>query len=203
MSRMLSKPVLGATVATAAFAVVVSVGTLAVFSDTQTVGANAFTDSTISLGVGTSSALVSFSNMLPGDVVTNPIVLTNATGSSALRYAISASATNTDSKALKDQLVLTVKTIDVTLPATPCDNFDGTQVYTGDLDNAAATAGTLGRIAGDPAQGAQTGDRALAVAGTETLCFRVSLPLATGNAFKLATTTGTIQFDAEQSANNP
>lgn len=201
--RRATKRIVAAIVATVAFAVVVSVGTLAVFTDTQTVGPNAFTDSTISLGLGTSSGLVSFSDMLPGDVVTNPLVLTNATGSSALRYAVSGSATNADGKGLKDQLVLTVKTIDVTTPAVPCDNFDGTSLYAGDLDNAAATAGTLGRLVGDPTQGAQTGDRTLAAAGSETLCFRASLPLTTGNTFKLATTTGTIQFDAEQTTNNP
>lgn len=199
---MVRKPVLAAAVGTVAFAVVVSVGTLAVFSDSKTVGANAFTNSTISLGVGTSTALVTLSGMLPGDAVTSPIVLTNDTGSSALRYAVSASATNADAKGLKDQLVLAVKTVDVTTPAAPCDNFDGTSLYSGDLDSAAASAGTLGRVVGDPTQGAQTGDRALAAAASETLCVRVSLPLATGNAFKLAATTGTIQFDAEQTANN-
>ena len=35
-------------------------------------------------------------------------------GSGALRYSISSAATNTDSKGLKDQLVLTVKTVDAT-----------------------------------------------------------------------------------------
>ena len=32
---------------------------------------------------------------------------------------------------------------------------------------------------------------------------RVSLPLATGNAFQNATTSITLTFDAEQTANNP
>jgi len=54
----------------------------------------------------------------------------------------------------------------------------------------------------DVASGAQGGDRALAVSGTETLCFQVSLPLATGNAFTSAASTATFTFDAEQTANN-
>jgi len=71
------------------------------------------------------------------------------------------------------------------------------QLYTGDLDS------TGGQIFGNPAQGAQAGDRNLAVSASETLCFRVALPLSTGNAYKNAATTATFTFDAEQTANNP
>ena len=141
------------------------------------------------------TALVTFSGMAPGDTVTSSLVVTNA-GTLALRYAISSTATNADAKALKDQLVLTIKTIDVTTPGTPCDNFDGTQLYTGDTDS------TAGKLVGDNAQGAQAGDRALAAAAAETLCFRVNLPSATGTAFQNATTTVTFTLDAEQTANN-
>ncbi len=179
------------------FASLISVGVLAVFTDTETVGANAFSTGTIDITTTPTTALVSFSNMVPGDQVTNSLVITNAAGSAALRYAVSSVATNTDSKGLKDQLVMTVKTIDVTTPATPCDNFDGTQLYTGDLDS------TAGKIIGDAAQGAQAGDRNLAVSASETLCFRVALPLSTGNAFKSASSTATFTFDAEQTTNNP
>ncbi len=179
------------------FASVMSVGVLAVFSDSESVGANAFSTGTIDITTTPSTALVSFSNMVPGDQVTDDLVVANAAGSSALRYAVSSTATNTDSKGLKDQLVLTVKTVDVTTPGTPCDNFDGTSLYTGDLDS------TAGKIVGDSAQGAQAGDRSLAASASETLCFRVALPLSTGNAFKNAATTATFTFDAEQTANNP
>jgi predicted ribosomally synthesized peptide with SipW-like signal peptide len=180
----------------AGLAVGMSGTTLALFTDQESTGANTFTTGTINLTVSPTSAVVSFSNMLAGDSTTSSLVVTNAAGSSALRYAISSSATNADSKGLKDQLVFTVKTIDVTTPGTPCDNFDGTQLYTGDLDS------TAGKIVGDSAQGAQAGDRALAAGGSETLCLRVSLPSSTGNAFKSAATTATFTFDAEQTANN-
>jgi hypothetical protein len=129
--------------------------------------------------------------------VTNSLVIANAAGSAALRYAISATATNSDGKGLKDQLTLVIKTVDVTTPGTPCDNFDGTQLYSGDLDS------TAGKLVGDSAQGAQAGDRNLAVGVSETLCFRATLPTTTGNASKSATTTATFTFDAEQTANNP
>jgi spore coat-associated protein N len=178
-----------------AFAALVSVGTLALFTDSQVVGGNTFTTGTVDISTAPTSALVTFSNMAPGDTVTDDIVVTNG-GSLALRYAISSSATNADSKGLKDQLVLTVNTIDKTLPATPCDDFDGDQLYTGDLDS------TAGKLVGDNTTGAQAGDRNLAASRNETLCFRVNLPTSTGNAFQNATTTATFTFDAEQTANN-
>jgi hypothetical protein len=170
--------------------------TLAVFTDQDTVGSNTFSTITISLTTSPTSAVVSYSNMRPGDSVTNSMVVTNA-GNDQLRYAISSSATNTDGKDLKDQLVLTIKTVDVTTPGTPCDNFDGTQLYTGDLDS------TAGKLVGDNTQGSQAGDRTLNASANETLCFRASLPLTTGNTYQNATTTATFTFDSEQTANNP
>ena len=171
-------------------------GSLAVFTDTATVPANTFTAGTIDISTAPASALVTYSAMAPGDTTTQSLVVTNA-GTLALRYAITASATNADTLGLKDQLTLVVKTIDVTTPASACNDFDGTQLYTGDLDS-----GVGGVLVGDVAQGAQAGDRALAAAATETLCFRVSLPLATGNTFQGATTTATFTFTAEQTTNN-
>lgn len=159
-------------------------------------GANTFTTGTVDISTAPASALVTFSNMAPGDTVTNSLTATNS-GTLPLRYAISSTATNADAKALNDQLVPTVKTVDATTPGTPCDNFDGTQLYTGDLDSSA------GKIIGDNVQGAQAGDRTLAAAANEILCFSVNLPLATANAFQNATTTATFTFDAEQTTNNP
>jgi hypothetical protein len=134
--------------------------------------------------------------MAPGDSITDDIVVTNA-GSLQLRYAITSTATNADAKGLKDQLTMVVNTVDVTTPGTPCDDFDGTQLYSGDVD------GSTGAIVGDTTAGSQAGDRTLAASASETLCFRVSLPSATGNAFQNATTTATFTFGAEQTANNP
>jgi hypothetical protein len=172
------------------------ISSLAVFTSSASVGSNSFTTGTVVISTAPASALVTFSDMAPGDTVTNSLVATNA-GTLDLRYAITSSATNTDAKGLKDQLVLTIKTIDVTTPGTPCDNFDGTQLYTGDLDS------TAGALVGSNAQGSQAGDRTIAAAAAETLCFRVDLPLSTGNAFQNATTTATFTFEAEQTENNP
>src|SRR5687768_4597504 len=111
-------------VALAGVVTLTTVGTMALFTDSDSIGANTFDTGTIILSTSETSALVSFSDMMPGDVVTNDLVVSN-TGTESLRYAVTSSATNGDAKALKDQLVLTVKTIDATLPATPCDDFDG------------------------------------------------------------------------------
>jgi predicted ribosomally synthesized peptide with SipW-like signal peptide len=179
-----------------ALAAFLTAGTMALFTDAQTVPGNGFTTGTIDLTTAPASAVVTLGNMAPGDVTTNSLVVQNA-GTLPLRYDISSVATNPDLKGLKDQLVLEIKGVDVTTPAVPCDNFDGVPLYTGDLDAVA------GQLVGNPAQGAQAGDRLMASGTNETLCFRVSLPLATGNAFQAATTTATFTFNAEQTSNNP
>jgi camelysin-like metallo-endopeptidase len=193
----MTKQLVATALVLAGFAALVTVSSSALFTDQQAVGANAFATGTIDISVTPASAAITFSGMMPGDTVTDDLVVTNVVGGSTLRYAVSSSATNADGKALKDQLVMTVKTIDVTTPGTPCDNFDGTQLYTGDLDS------TAGKIVGDSAQGAQAGDRTLNASTSETLCFRVTLPSATPNAYESATTTATFTFAAEQTKNNP
>lgn len=170
--------------------------THAIWTDSADVGANTFSTGSVDIATTPTTALVTFSDMAPSDSVTDDLVVSND-GTLELRYAISSAATNVDAKGLRDQLTLTIKTIDVTTPGTPCDDFDGTELYTGDLD------GTTGALVGDSAQGADTGDRTLAASGSETLCFRVSLPSGTDNTFQSAATTATFTFDAEQTSSNP
>lgn len=191
------KKILFTLIAIGLLSAVSGLGGLAVFTDQETVDSNTFTTGTIDISTNPTTALVSFSNMAPGDSVTDDLVVSND-GSLELRYAISSSATDTDGKGLKDQLDLTIKTIDVTTPGTPCDDFDGTELYTGDLDD-----GATGYLVGDPTTGADTGDRVLAASASETLCFRVELPLTTDDTYQDATTTATFTFDAEQTVNNP
>ena len=181
----------------AGVAALTGVGSLALFTDSQDVGANAFAAGTVDIGSTVTTDLVSFGDMMPGDVITDSLVVSNAANGESFRYSLTSSATNGDNKGLKDQLVLTVKTGDSGAP-TACAAFTGTQLYTGDLDSAVG-----GVIIGSTVQGNQAGDRTLAQGATETLCFRVSLPGATGNAFQGAATTATFSFFAEQTANNP
>jgi hypothetical protein len=94
--------------------------------------------------------------------------------------------------ALGTQLTLTVKTQDI---GGGCAAFTGTSVLAATTLNGAAI--------GSNAQGANAGDRNLAAGASEVLCFRVSLPLSTGNTFQGVSSAVTFTFDAEQTANNP
>jgi Camelysin metallo-endopeptidase len=169
--------------------------TFALFTDQQSVTAD-FTTGTIALDAAKIAGLtLTSSNLMPGDVITDDVVVQN-NGNAQLRYAMTTSSTNTDTKGLRDVLTLTVKTIDVTTPLVPCDNFDGAStLYNGVL-------GTNTAKFGDVTQGFQAGDRTLNGGANETLCFRVTLPGGTGNAYQGAATTTTFTFAAEQTASN-
>jgi hypothetical protein len=167
--------------------------TAAIFTDTQAVGANTFTTGTVDISVAPASAAVTFGNMAPGDVVTAPVTVSNA-GSLQLRYAVRSTSSET---VLAAQLDMTIKSSVAT-----CTNAgfggSGSVLYgPGELGNMAGL-----NVIGDPAQGAQAGDRVVDAAASEVLCVQVSLPLATGNAYQNVTTTATLDFLAEQTANN-
>lgn len=155
---------------------------LAVFTDSDSSGGT-FTAGTVDLATSPST-LFTVANVMPGDSGSAALTVAN-NGSGALRYAMSSSSTNADGKALRDQLTLTVKTGACAGSST---------LYTGALNGAGF---------GDPAQGAQAGDRALAAAASEQLCFAWAFPLASGNGYQAAATTATFTFNAEQTANNP
>jgi hypothetical protein len=114
-------------------------------------------------------------------------------GTLGLRYALASATTE---NVLAGELVMTIKT-----GVTTCDNAnwtaDGSSIYTGVLGT---TGGT--DVLGDNATGAQAGDRTLAAAANEVLCFNVTLPINATNASQGVTSTATFTFDAEQTANN-
>ena len=156
---------------------------LAIFTDTAA-STGTFAAGTVDI---TSSPAVAFTvtGMMPGDTNTQALTIANA-GSATFRYAMTTVATNT----LGTTLTLTVKTL-----GTSCAVFDGTSVLAATILNGAAI--------GDPTQGAQAGDRTLVGVSNEVLCFRVSLPLATGNTLQGISSAVTFTFAAEQTANNP
>ena len=169
---------------------------LALFTDQETVDGT-FSSGSIDLNAADIDALtLTTSNMMPGDSVTDDVVVQND-GTAQARYSMSTSSTNADTKNLRGVLTLTVKTVDVTTPGVPCDNFDGTTIL------AATIMGANTAKFGDATPGSQAGDRTVNAASNETLCFRVTLPSGTGNAYQAASTTTTFTFDAEQTANNP
>lgn len=178
---------------------IVSAGavSLALFIDQETVPGT-FSSGTIVLDdVKIDGLTLTTSNMMPGASVTDDVVVEND-GSSQLRYAVSAASTSVAGPSggvLNTVLLLTVKS-GVTTCTTAGFATDGTVV------RASIALGATTVVIGDPAQGAQTGDRNLAAAASETLCFQVSLPIGTGNTYQGATTTTTFTFDAEQTQNN-
>jgi spore coat-associated protein N len=146
----------------------------------------AFTAGTID--ISTSPAVFTAVNpMMPGDASTQALTVTNG-GTGDLRYSLAVAATNTLGTALQ----LTIKGPD---GGGGCAAFTGTSVLAATTLNGAAV--------GSSTQGAQAGDRTLAAGANEVLCFRVSLPLATGNALQGISSAATFTFDAEQTANNP
>ena len=158
---------------------------LAQFTDTTSVTWN-FTAGTIDITTNPAVAFAAINPMMPGDVNNQKLVVTNS-GTGDLRYSITVAATN----ALGSALQLAIRVDD----GSNCATFTGTSVL--------ATTTLNGAAVGNPAQGANAGDRNLAAGANEALCFRVSLPLSTGNGLQGATSVATFTFDAEQTANNP
>jgi predicted ribosomally synthesized peptide with SipW-like signal peptide len=162
--------------------------TMAIFTDQVVVGSNTFSTATVDISATPASSFISFTSMLPGDTVTQPLTVSNS-GTADFRYAATSTATNPDGKNLAGAINLIVKT-----QGTSCSAFDGTTLYSGALN---------GFAFGNPAPGNQSGDRTLTAGSSEVLCFRASLPIGTGNTYQNATTTFSVTFDAEQTANNP
>ncbi len=170
----------------------VTITSLALFTDSASVGANDFTTGTIDINAAPASAVVTMPAMVPGDQVTNPLTVTNA-GSLSLRYAVEATTTE---DLLASELVLTVKS-----GVTICNNAnwaaDGSTLYSGRLGSTGTDA-----IIGSATSGADAGDRVLASGVNEVLCVNVTLPLSASSG-QGTTTTATFDFLAEQTANNP
>lgn len=138
---------------------------------------------------------VTLTGMMPGDSLTQSVVLHNE-GAAQLLYAVSSATTDPDDKSLRDVLTVTIKTIDATTPADPCDDFDGTTLLP------SLVLGASEARLGDPRTGADAGDRTLAGGASETLCYRISLPLSAGNEYQGATANTTLSFQAEEAASN-
>lgn len=185
----------------------------ALFTDTAQIQNSTFATGTIDLDLTDDNETLAdnlvntqltLSAMAPGDQVqpTAGITVTN-NGSLALRYALYAAATDADSKNLKDQLEVTIRAVDSNAGNGNCNEFDGALIDgpTSNIDGS-TSPGTFFSIYGDSTAGAQAGDRALAAAASEVLCFRVRLDLAAPNSSQDATTTVTWEFRSEQTANN-
>jgi hypothetical protein len=192
--------VLGITALTAGSITLGTMFTGALFTDQET-DDSTFTTGTIVLDATKIAALdLTSSAMMPGDTKTSSVAVEND-GTAQLRYAVSQTSTNADSKALRDLLMLVIKTEDTGAGAfgtdgNYCDDGNGTTV------RSSAALGASGSLVGNPAQGSHAGDRTLNAGASEVLCFYVSLDISAPNSSQGATTTTTFTFDAEQTANN-
>lgn len=162
----------------AVLASTVTASAIALWTDTETSSANVFTTGTLDIALTDGAPLpFNVSGMAPGDSVSGTLVVANS-GSLQLRYAMT--TTGDGASTLDEQL--------------DCVIMQGaTTLYDGKLSSA---------FIGDPAQGAQAGDRTLDAGINETLTFTVTLPIDTDNTYQGATCSVDFVFDAEQTANN-
>jgi len=174
---------------------------MALFTDQET-DDSTITTGTIVLDATKIAALdLTSSAMMPGDSVRSSVAVEND-GSAQLRYAISQTSTNADTLALRDALLLVIKTEDTGAGNTFAEDGDYCDDATGTSLHASAALGASGNLVGDPTSGADSGDRTLNAGVNEVLCFYVSLSISASNSMQGATTTTTFTFDAEQTANN-
>jgi hypothetical protein len=147
----------------------------------------------VDIAVTPATALFIVPAMAPGDVEVAELDVENS-GTMRLRYAVDSVTTE---NTLAAGLTLTIKSGVTTCTEAGFDT-DGSQLYSGVLGTTGGTA-----LIGNPAAGADGGDRTLDAAASEPLCFRVSLPLNASDTLQSLTTTATFTFYAEQTSNNP
>ncbi len=164
-------------------------GTFATFTDSGT-AASTFTAGSVDLLLSGEAddayafTSIEMANMKPGDVKYAPLTVAN-NGTLGFSYTMSTSATNADSKALRDQLTLGVRKVANTAA---CDTAG--VGYAASVDTMTASGAlSAGAIA----------SRTLTAGAAEVACFRIELPSTAGDTFQGATTTATFTFSATQS----
>lgn len=161
-------------------------GTVAYFTGAAASTGNQFTVGTLVVAAGIAVGdTLTVSNLVPGESFTALLDVQNS-GTLDLRYAMTTTTSGDASLASALQLTIRTKT------NSPCSSLDGAVLY---------GPGSLGAAAiGDPAHGAQPGDRTLPPGGGEGLCFQVQLPSSASATLQGASVTATFTFLAEQVA---
>ncbi len=158
-------------------------GTHAAYSTLVSSTANHFSAGTLRIGDSLAAGTtLSMANLVAGDSFDAQLDIANS-GSLNLLYSMTSSTSG--SGTLADTLQLTVRA----KSSNACSARDGSTLYAGSLTSAAL---------GDPSHGAQPGDRTLAAAGTDSLCFTVSLPSSATSAVAAQSVSATFLFLAEQ-----
>ena len=182
-----SLAVLAATAGVAVPAVVAfrAVRSGANVSDAESVGLNRLGAATLDIEIGSEAAPMVAENLAPGDVVTGEVEVINA-GDLPLRYAVTASSGGGE---LGGWLRFDLWATDVGCVSGP--EADAL------IDQGIALTEPSVALVGDPATGAQPGDRGLAPATRELLCLRATLPLDAPNTLQGASLTFDLVVDAE------
>ena len=172
----------------------------ALFTDTRSTSASTVASGNVALTLGgTVSSNFAIAAMAPGDAKYGVVTAQNS-GSLALRY--SGVATWGTAGTLPNTAQISVRVI-----ASSGATCDGSLAWgTGDLvTNASASTVVATTVAlfGSSTAGQQPGDRSIAAASSESMCVRLQLPSSAGNSVASQTSTLTLQFDAEQTVNNP
>jgi len=201
MSRIMRLPtnwLLVGVIAIGGLAALLGAASQAIWTDTDPVGGHTFGTGSVILTAGdTPSPMWNVSAAAPGTIETGEILVTNA-GTLELRYAVTGSNTDaTLAAGINLRIGLKVGTCD------PYHNSDGTLI--GLVDDVQTFAGTLDTavLMGSTTPGNDGGDRTLAAAATETLCFSVVLPDSAANSLQALSTVTTFTFESEQTLNNP
>ncbi|MCM0639997.1 hypothetical protein [Cellulomonas wangsupingiae] len=190
---------------------VTSLTTSALFTDQDDLAGMVGTG-TVVLGAQGAQFTMPAGGLAPGGTVLSALTVTNE-GSLALRYAVSLQAAATTAPtpppgapgngALHEQLRARVfAAVECTVAGTDAaDPLGDTGGPAGDVVGLPTTRTPL---VGDPETGQDLGDRVLSgeTTLTETLCVRVDMPLAVGNAYQNTATTLTFWLDSEQTVNN-
>lgn len=181
-----------------AWVVLLAVGMLsltstALLTDAESVSGNTFSAATVIIDANPAATAFNLPAMRPGDEAVLEITAAN-TGTATFRYAVT-SVTTED--VLAAELILTVRQLVTDCTESAWDG-SGSQLYTGKLGDTTTPGGLA--LVGDPATGADAGDRVLAASATEALCFHVELPVSART--QNTGTTATFTFIAEQTTNN-
>jgi len=188
---------------------VTSLTTSALFTDQDSLS-GAITTGTVVLTADGAQFELPLEGLAPGGSVFAPLTVSNE-GSLALRYAVSmAAATATPSTGtpgpgdLRTQLRARIFAVPAcTLAATDDATPLGDSANLADGDFGLPPGPDPAAIVGNPATGAQVGDRPLdAVVRSETLCVRVDMSIDADDDYQNTAAELTFQLDSEQTVNN-
>lgn len=168
---------------------------MAVFTGEASTSAS-FSAGTVDINASDASTTLSMSDMAPGDSVTAPVTVSNG-GSLDLRYSMSTTATSTDgATTTADASNAMAKALAVEIRQAAAE-ADCTDANWANLTTSVAT-GALDVIAiGDPTTGQQAGDRSLATAQSEVLCFQVTFDVNAADDLQGDSANATFTFNAE------